>query len=370
MDIFKFINPVHPTKLDQGELINGLKSKLWIERYRDVSEFEFVANTEANVHKLLPIGTLISHIDTTEVMVVENHEIREDAGKETEVKITGRSFESFLENRIVGSNRTWPTTASATLEYVISANTTWLQTLTLIRDHIDTANVIDQNDAVLHVRASSDIVGTGESLERPIQRGNLYTRVLELLSIDNLGIKTVRPGLRAPFGFANPVMTILIHSGEDLSEDLAFSYDTGEIQSADYLWSNKNLKNAALVTGRWIETVVKDASVGYSRRMMYVDASDIDNAYTVAPTGTDRTNVIAAMQTRGLAALMSQNDIALVKSEPTRNSTGYKFRQDYNVGDIITVSGEYQETASMQISEYVEVEDETGESGYPTLSAI
>ncbi len=107
MDVFKFKNPTHPTLFDQGELINGLKTKMWIERYRDSSSFDFVADAEAMVHKLLPIGTLISHTESTEVMVVENHEIREQSGKETEIKITGRSFESFLENRIVGSNKNW-----------------------------------------------------------------------------------------------------------------------------------------------------------------------------------------------------------------------------------------------------------------------
>jgi sulfate adenylyltransferase subunit 1 (EFTu-like GTPase family) len=115
---------------------------------------------------------------------------------------------------------------------------------------------------------------------------------------------------------------------------------------------------------------VKDISAGYDRRMMFVDASDIDSEYTTAPTGTDRTNILAAMKIRGQAELAAQNEVALVKTEPTKNSTIYKYREHYAVGDIITVDGEYNETSSMQISEYVEIEDETGESGYPTLSAI
>ncbi len=66
MDIFKFKNPTHPTYLDQGELINGLKTIMWIERYRDICDFELVANAEVMVHKLLPIGTMISHTESTE----------------------------------------------------------------------------------------------------------------------------------------------------------------------------------------------------------------------------------------------------------------------------------------------------------------
>lgn len=370
MDVFKFINPTHPTLFDQGQLINGLKTKLWIERYRDISDFEFTANVETMVHKLLPIGTLVSHIETSEVMIVENHEIIEDIGKETEVKITGRSFEAFLENRIVGSNKAWPTIASATTEYLLAAGYTWNQAVQLIKDHIYLSNVIDPNDAILNVTVLTNVLGVSESVERSIKRGSVYTRLIEILDIDNLGIKTVRPGINSIFDPENTNMAIVIHKGEDLTGSIAFSYATGEIESADYLWSNKNLKNSALVTGRWIETVVKNGSIGYDRRMMYVDAYDIDSGYSVAPAGVDRTNVLAAMTVRGQAALAAQKEILFIKTEPTRDSKVYRYRRDYNVGDIVTVAGVYNEITAMQISEYVEIEDELNQSGYPTLSAI
>ncbi len=80
MEVFKFRNPTNPTRLDQGELVNGLKTIMWIERYRDISDFEFTANAETMIHTLLPIGTMISHTESTEVMVVENHEIKEEIG--------------------------------------------------------------------------------------------------------------------------------------------------------------------------------------------------------------------------------------------------------------------------------------------------
>lgn len=370
MEIFKFRNPTHPTLLEQGELINGIKSKMWIERYRDFCDFEFIANADKDVHLLLPIGTLLSHTESTEVMVVENHEINEVSGQPTVVKITGRSFESFFENRIVGSNKDWPTEASATEEYLLETDYTWNQAVALLKDHIYATYVIDPDDALMHIEVMTDIEEEGDSVERSIPRGDLYSRLLELLAVDNLGIKVIRPGVRSPLGFESPNMAAVIHQGLDLSQEIAFSHITGEIESADYLWSIKKLKNAALVTGRWLETVVKDASAGYERRMMHVDGSDLDNAFTEPPFGSDYDDVIAAMEVRGQAALFAQNSVALVKAEPTRNSSQYKYREHYEVGDIITVAGQYSETASMRISEYVEIEDETGESGYPTFSAV
>ncbi len=103
---------------------------------------------------------------------------------------------------------------------------------------------------------------------------------------------------------------------------------------------------------------------------MFVDASDIDNDYSIAPTGTDRTNVLSAMAVRGQTVLNLQKEMSYLKTEPVRNSTNYMYREHYAVGDIITVDSEYSETSSMRISEYVEIEDETGEIGYPTFSAV
>lgn len=373
MEIFKYTNPTHITQFDQGEIVNGLKTKMWIERYRDISDFEFVANVDSLAHLYLPIGTFVSHVDSTEIMIVENHEITDnkDSGTPSEIKITGRSFESFFENRIVGSNKDWPTLSSAQDDYILLEDFTWQQAIYLLKDHIDVTTLIDPDDAILHCQVISDIVGTVEAqVERIIARGDLYVRLLELLAVDNLGIKVIKPGVRSPLGFSSTDFAVLIHRGIDLSSEIAFSYTTGEIENADYLWSNKKLKNAALVTGKWLETVIKAPFSGYERRMMLVEANDIDESYSVPPVGIDEEDVLAAMEVRGLAALYAQNDIALVKAEPTKNSSVYKYREHYDVGDIVTVDGEYNENAAMRISEYVEIEDETGERGYPTLSVI
>lgn len=353
--------------MEQGKIINGVKSKTWIERYEKAGEFKFIANANSGVRELLPIGSFVSHVDTKEVMIVENHEISDDQGKETEVIITGRGFESFLENRIVGSNKVFPATEGVT-DYVLAANTTWIQTRTLIGNHIYVAPLIDDGNAIPYVEAVASVSGAGSLEERTVKTGDLYSRVQELLAIDRLGIKIVRPGYWGPLSPAIGNLAIIIHKGVDRTNSVIFSYDTGEIESADYLWSNKKVKNCALVSGRWVETFVNTTKEGYERRMMHVDASDIDNAYSEAPTGGDLTQVVNAMNQRGIAALAAQTDVALTKAEVSRQAVKTVYRTDFDVGDLITVSGDYNETAVNRISEYVEIEDETGKSAYPTLS--
>ena len=104
MEVFKFISSGEPTILTEGRMIQKVKSIMWTERYRDTGEFEIVGQLSSGLREFLPIGTLLSHADTLEVMFVDNHEIDEDENEDPIIKITGRSLEAYLENRIVGTN--------------------------------------------------------------------------------------------------------------------------------------------------------------------------------------------------------------------------------------------------------------------------
>ena len=369
MDVFRFTNPTHPTFMERGTIVNGLKSKMWIERYSPAGEFKFVAPATAAMRNSLPIGSFVSHLDTPEIMIVENHEIVDSPNQEPELVITGRGFETFFENRIVGSNKTYPT-SGASMEYALAAALTWNQIVTMLQDHLTIAALIDDNNALPYVTILSQVTGSGTNVARSLKRGDLYAQLLELSAVDDLGTRIFRPGVwpLLPGGGSNT--TVAVHRGVDRSGQIIFSHDTGEIESAGYLWSNKRLKNTALVTGRWVETLVTTAATEYARRMMLVEASDLDNQFTAAPAGVDLTNVVAAMQQRGISYLAAQNDVALTRAEVSKNASKAVYRRDFDVGDLITVSGDYNENATMRVSEYVEIEDENGKSSYPTLTVV
>ena len=369
MDIFKFRNPTAPTKMEQGEVVDGFKSKMWIERYREAGEFELIASIDTGIREKLPLGTFISHSDTDEIMIVENHEISDERGEVTDVKITGRGFESYLEQRIVGSNRNFPNNLGYS-DYTLPEHYSWVQAVNLVKDHILTSQLVDDYDAIPFVQVLHTMTGTSDLAERSIKRGeDLYSALLGVLEIDQLGIRVVRPGPWSPLTPGSADTAFVIHKGVDRSAEIVYSYDTGEIESADYLWSLKRLKNSALVSGKWVEVRVDNLTdVEYKRRMMYVDASDIDEAFDAPPTGTDLNTITVKMEQRGFAALAAQRELALVKAEVSRENVRAVYRQDFNVGDLITVSGDYNETRAMRVSEYVEIEESGGQSSYPTLT--
>jgi len=361
MDLFKYHPGPDPTQLEQGDAINGAASVMWVERYREPGEFEITAPLSSGLLQFLPLGTMISHTNTLEVMIVENHNIKDEEDVDPFVSITGRSLELILEDRVVGSNLVQ--TNNVLVPYVIAAQPSAAQVSIMINEHID--HPTDPDDKLENFDAWTGIT-TGTSEPRTIGRISLHKAVVEILAVDNLGIKSVR---RNPFGGdGNDVHThFIIHNGVDRSASVIFSRKAGDLEGSEYLWSNRKYFNSAMVVGRYVNVKVHTPGYsGYSRSMMVVQADDIDGHLDVVPVGAVLTDIVAKMQTRGRAAMAAQSRINLVRADISEISK-YHYRRDYNIGDIVTVDGNFGEIAPMRVVEYVEIQDENEEKGHPTL---
>lgn len=361
MDFFRFNPHTSPSLLEDGEFINNIDSSMWVERYSAPGEFSFTGLVSSGLGDFLPAGTLISHIDTSEVMIVENQEIDETVDEDPNIIVTGRSFVSYLENRITG---TIQARASTTLApYVLSADDIWDQIVLMINQAIK-SGVAGTNDALDDVIATTALGSGGTSVERTIDRGTVLERALELLSIEDMGIRTVRRGFNA----GSPTNTeIQVFKGSDKTDKVVFSWQEGDLDSANYLLSLKGLKNSAMVIGQYVVVVVDAGPTKYDRRMMIVQATDIDGHLGAVPTGGDLTNVVNTMTTRGNQELAKQNAITISQTDISDN-TKVRYRKDYGIGDLVTLDANFNQSLVMRVIEYAEIEDENGVSGHPTLA--
>lgn len=362
MKLFKFEPGSSPTTLQQGRAIEGATSILWVERYREPGEFQIDSLLSSGLREFLPEGTLISKTDTYDVMVVENHQISETRDEDPVLTITGRSLETVLENRISGINAT---VASTTLtDYTLAAAKTWAQAVTLINDHISTPT--DPNDDLPNLVAATLLgAAAGVSEARTIPKEPVHKSLLDILAVEDLGIRVLRVN---PAGFGSTTdTTFLIHRGSDVSASVGYSWKAGDLGSAEYLWSQKDLKTAALVVGRYVCRRVSTGEVNYDRRWMIVDGTDIDGNQTSVPVGGTLTNILNAMTARGNQALAAQNRINIVRSDISSQSQ-YRYRRDYNIGDIVAVNANFGEFGKLRVVEYVETWDQNGTTGYPTLA--
>jgi len=368
MDFIAFkTNLLGATSLEGAVPINKYSSAMWIERYRDPGEFKFTAPLASDLRLLLPPGTLISHSNTMDLMMVESHTITEEIDKDPQLEISGRSFDSFLEQRAVSLIRDWPSHPDGTPNIELSFDYSWEQAKTLIN------SMLVDDEELPNMLAETDISGTGTFVDpaiRIISRGPLSDRVRELLAIDDLGLRMVRrnPYYTVPGDPDNSLF--LIHNGKDRRDSVIFSPKKDDVESSENLWTNKTLKNVALVTGRWLETVVQVGTpTGIDRRVMFVDASDIDQNFESAPIGTDKDDVLEHLRVRGEMLLAGQRQFMITRADISKK-TKYEYRRDYGIGDIITVQSNYGDVTPMRVTEYTEIQDINGETGHPSFGVL
>lgn len=365
------------TKFQDATPIREYDRVMWVERYLEAGEFEIAAPLGSETRKVLPIGTFISHQDTYEIMVVENQEITDNDDGVSEVTITGRSLETLLQNRIVGTNTVFPevnaVTGRLTDVYGVLSAGLPIQITDLIEQHIYTPNLEDTGDDLADIRPLTALLGVEPPVYRVVAKQDLYSAVLELLKIENLGVQTIRPGTWAHTAAFAGVATnaiIEIHAGIDRRATVLFSYDRGDVATGQYLISNKNLKTSALVLGKWYEKMIHGPETGFDRRVMVVEATDVDENYDETTYAANRELILNNLETRGRQALAAQKLIEIEQIELHRGAQRYNYRKDYNIGDLVTVLGNYGASSSMRVTEHVEIEDETGAQSYPTLAAI
>lgn len=374
MDFFRFLNTADGY-LSQGKMLNGIRTATWIERFRDPGEFTINAPVSSQLRTELPIGSFISHIDTLEVMIVENHEIDEDVKEsEPEIIISGRTLESYLEQRIVGDDiETYVDGLGHRLytnifDYVVAFDTSWAQTRTLIYDHLTNPIQLGSADDVpgFIPIANQQHIGSSTTQERIMRRQSLHSAVMELLSVDDFGLKNVRPNA----GNVVPTSTeIRIHNGFDRTDAVVFSYTFGDLERSKYFWSNKSLKTDYYCTLTNVELRSNSGITGLDRRIALVDCSDMDGHLNDddVTDGTVMTPIVDAADVRGQQVVRAQQPIAILSTDISK-TTQYKFRRDYDVGDLVRVNGNYDITNVMRVTEHVEFQDERGETGYPTLA--
>lgn len=355
--------------------INKLRSSTWIERYNQSGEFKFTARMSSGLLDVLPPGTLVSHQETEELMMVENQIISEEQDEDPMIEISGSSFIEFLDRRTIGMNRNWGSPPAIPPNFTLANDYSWEQAKLLINQAINSGPDFQPEEEIPDTIADTDISGTftpEDPVERIVERGSLLTRVREILSVDNLGMRMVR---KNPFGLtdgADANNIFLIHNGKDRSDSVIFSSKRGDLQSGEYLRTNKTLFNVALVTGKWVETRVVIGSPepeGLDRRELHIDASDIDQIYVSSPSSIQRAEIEAAMQVRGKTYLATQRQFMVTQADVSPNSR-YRYRYEYGIGDIVTVQSNYGDFVPMRVTEFTEIEDGSGLSGHPTLSIL
>lgn len=342
-------------------LIEKYDSLIWTERYRNAGDFELKTPHIDATMTQLPIGTTLSLADTKEIMIVENHIIDTNDNDQAILTVSGRSYETFFEYRPALDDLLPIHYTAGGVDYIweIAALDAGATAASIMMSVIESPYANDTKDILpLH-----QVSGAGPALvstkNRIIERTDTYSKVLDLLDEEDLGIKNVR---RNP-GDSNDV-NIYVYYGTDRTATVVLDPRAGHFLSSKYLFSQKGYWTGVYATSKDLAIQVHNPGssglTGRNRRMGLVLARDIEG------TSANETKMLTA---RAVAELGKHRKTAIFEGEVSPDIP-YKYGTHYFIGDTVKCHAEYGVDQNMRVVEYIRVEDGTGERAFPTLSVI
>lgn len=372
-------------------VIDQFESLIWAERFADIGDFEMVIASTKGVRDLLLEGTKVTVNGSYYVATIETVESTQDADGRAVLKVKGPFIEAVFKDRVAKDSMSDLTTepywvmsdtpAGIIKEMVVSI---------CIDGDLSAADIIPylQEGEFLVTSGSwyslpetlywDDAVGiwedgyagytptgdgdTGTEITVSLKPQSLYEAIRSICEVYGLGFRLVRNGEHSELYFE-------VYEGFDRTlgqDDLApvlFSVDMDNLSDSTEFNSLSGSKNVAYVfaVNGFAEVYasgVDPATAGFQRRVLLVDASDIDIA-----AGTTLDDML---NQRGLAALGENKHVSAFDGEISKFGP-YKYGLDYNLGDVVALENSDRVISKMRVIEQILVHDAQGERSYPTL---
>ena len=274
------------------------------------------------------------------------------------------------------------------------------------------------NICVPHTMVTLSIAQRGDyyRAEWPPPIQTRLTSVSEILDLDQrFGVRTIRPKNTESALVYRPKLDSLrgegattiennisklrfdVYQGRDLTggnDRIMFRHDSGDINSSEFLTSIQGTKN---VVASHFEVDYEqfkgiepptfsynvwpgDAKTDFAGNPVYQDVDarkyvtgigfamgEVESSVKLPTTDTDLSAVaVSRLLSDGEKFLRQNKEIELLTANISTN-TQYKYKDDYDLGDIVFVQGKYGVAQRMLVSEYTRTYDANGVSGFPTL---
>lgn len=346
---------------DFGEtaIIDEYKSLIWTKRYYTAGDFELYAPATDELRALLPqkpttasACPFVKREDDDTIMLVEKYELKTDAESGDYYTISGRSLESILSRRIVWTQTNINVSDPAQAIYQLLGEN--------IGEHADDVfeTAPESPVRVISNFAIDDSFTSSGNLKKQLTGTDLGEAISEICRLYGFGYKMTVNDQNIVFS---------LYAGTET--DVEFSPEFDNLLESDYLYDASNLKTAALIAGegegtaRRRRTVTIGTESPIFRRELYVDARDISsNDGEIADSTYD--DLLTA---RGREKLNEHPFLRAFEGEIEPQTT-FRYKTDYNLGDIVTISNGYGTTMQQRITEIIECWDDTGYTVAPTFS--
>lgn len=196
-----------------------------------------------------------------------------------------------------------------------------------------------------------------------ISIGTVYDVIKEICDVYEMGFRLYR-------NYDNSELFFNVYMGSDRTTlqstlpPVVFSPGLDNLTDISQFTSVANYRNVAYVTSpnafQIVYAIGADATTaGFNRRVLHVDASDID-----LPIGTPLTD---ALIQRGTEELAKYRSLSAFDGKIAQNGK-YKYQVDYFLGDLVEMRDSDGVTNNMRVSEQIFISDKEGDRSYPALS--
>lgn len=334
-------------------VVDQYESFIWTERYNVYGDFQMVTPPTAKLKSLMIEGNYLAHSETSHIMQILSTHIVEDSDGSKSMTITGRSMVNLLNTRSIGPNRT-------DLSWVGNGTAASLA-VKLVNDICIAGTGISVYDKIPDLSVTNNAPAT-DVIDISLSPQSLYNAVKDLCDSQKFGfeitLKKTSPRLafRIYKGVLKP--NVVFSSTLDNLTEEAYLKSIEEYKNIAYVWGLDNAKNTIVAAPGTSLTVT-----GLARRVMHVDASDID------PLNITDAEWAKALKQRGVEALAANKRVNLFDGKLT-SVNPFKYGTHYNLGDIVTFQDEDGMKTQVTITEYIWGSDGEGLRSYPTFDAV
>lgn len=309
-------------------IIKTYESYLWTKKYRDVGGCVIVLTPTTDLLDELKVSKYIVREDDDMVCEIKKILISMDneTGKYT-LTITGVGSETVLSQRIVWQqfNKTGP--AESYCRELVRIN------------FVDATG-----DRKIDYIKLGALKGFTEELTKQVTYDEVLSTIIEICKSYDLGFRLL---LGEDKNFY-----LEFYRGE-MKDYVVFSKDYNNLQSFEYEVDLSTYKNVCLVGGEGEGTARKTAVVGNAKGVdRYETFADAKSQSSEEETITNYGDVLVESGVENLAA-----NTVTTRFACKIDVEQFEYKVDYNLGDIVTIEGDYGLTFTARIVEVVECED-------------
>lgn len=342
------------------KVIDNATSVIWCERYQEPGEISLLLPATQELMKFFwEPGLIVTRTDSDRAMRVENVTITTASDGVDQIRITGRSAESFPAERVIMQRGRLYQKPVDAVNYLIRENigAYWYE-------HTDRDHQHDSLDVIryfnLFAEGESDIEGAQEITDDAFGE-NLGGVITEYCRGHDFGFKVVFDGEKLLYSCYRGSDRTLNQSDRNA---VVFADDFRNLGASEYTRNRNEYYSHVIVggAGAGLERVWSDfykdyrayRGIGGNMREKFINAPGVESDTL---SGVAFNAVTASRETYSMTA-------------EAESGGQYRYREHYFLGDRVSVVNRYGLEGTATVSEVVETEDENGSYCIPTLTAF